>query len=147
MNILSSVSKIMSTNLITLSPNSSIAEASKIFQENRIHHIPILSNQELVGIISKSDFLFFRKGFLNTEADEQLEKIRMNNYQVSYIMTTGMAKLESTSKINVALEIFKKNIFHAIPVVDNEKLVGIVTTFDIINHLANDKSAVAEYSV
>lgn len=145
MNILNPISDIMSTELITLSPTASIAEAAKIFRSNRVHHIPITLDGELVGIVSKSDYLFFRRGFLQTKEDEKIEDIRLNNYQVSYIMTKGMAKLEPSNRINVALELFKENIFHAIPIVDGGLLVGIVTTYDIINHLAIDKVAVAEY--
>ncbi len=145
MNILNPVSDIMSTNLITLAPTASIAEAAKIFKTKNVHHIPITLDGELVGIVSKSDYLFFRRGFLDTKENEKLEEIRMNNYQVDYIMTKGIAKLESTSRINVALELFKENIFHAIPVVDNGLLVGIITTYDVINKLAEDKNAVAEY--
>ena len=145
MNILNPVSSIMSTELITLSPTASIADAAKIFSTKRVHHIPVTKDGELVGIVSKSDYLFFRRGFLDNSEDEKIEEVRMNNYQVSYIMTKGMAKLEPTSRINVALELFKENIFHAIPVVDNKMLVGIVTTYDVIKHLAEDKKAVAEY--
>jgi len=145
MNILNPVSEIMSTDLITLPPTSSIAEAAKIFNSKRIHHIPITMNGNLEGIVSKSDYLFFRRGFLDNNKDEKMEEIRMNNYQVSLIMTKGLAKLNPTSRINVALELFKENIFHAIPVVQESKLVGILTTYDIIHHLAQDKSAIAEY--
>jgi acetoin utilization protein AcuB len=51
-------------------------------------------------------------------------------------MTKGLAKLDPEDRINVALEIFLVNRFHAIPVVKNEELVGIVTTYDIIKTLA-----------
>lgn len=145
MNILKPVSDIMTKDLITLTATSSIAEAAKIFEENKVHHIPIISAGKLIGMVSKSDYLFFRRGFLDNTEDEKIEEIRMNDYQVSYIMTKGIAKLEPNSRINVALELFKENIFHAIPVVSNDKLVGIITTYDIINHLATDKSATAEY--
>ena len=145
MNLLNPVSEIMTTDLVTLSPTASIADAAKIFSTKKVHHIPITLEGELIGIVSKSDFLFFRRGFLDNKEDEKVEEIRMNNYQVSFIMTKGIAKLESTDRINVCLELFKENIFHAIPVVDNSKLVGIVTTYDIISQLAADNKAVAEY--
>lgn len=145
MNILSPVSSIMSTELITLPPTASIADAAKIFESKRVHHIPVVVAGELVGIVSKSDYLFFRRGFLDSSEDHKIEEIRMNNYEVSYIMTKGIAKLEPTDRINVALELFQENIFHAIPVVEGGQLVGIVTTYDIISNLAKDKTAVAEY--
>jgi len=145
MNLLSPVSEIMTTNLHTLTSSASIADAALLFENNKIHHIPIAVDDKLVGIVSMSDYLFFRRGFLDNHDDEKLEQLRMNNYEVSFIMTKGLATLESSSRINVALEVFKENIFHAIPVVDEDKLVGIVTTHDIITHLAKDNVAYAEY--
>jgi len=147
MNILDPVSKIMTSNVITLQASSSIAEAAEIFKEKRINHIPIVDNGQLLGIVSKSDYLFFRRGFLNDKTDERIEEIRISNYEVRDIMTEGIATLEPTQKINVALEIFKENLFHAIPIVENGKLKGILTTFDIIFNLAESKGAVAEYSL
>lgn len=145
MNLLSPVSEIMTQNLITLTPSASIAEAAEIFANKNVHHIPIAIDEKLVGIVSMSDYLFFRRGFLDNTKDERLERIRMNNYEVSYIMTKGIATLEPTDRINVALEIFKENIFHAIPIVKDNRLLGIVTTYDIINRLAKDKEAHATY--
>lgn len=60
-------------------------------------------------------------------------------------MTKGIATMSSNERINIALEIFKENIFHAIPIVDEGKLVGIITTHDIIVNLAKDNEAYAEY--
>ena len=137
----------MTSDLITLSPTSSVADAAEIFNKKKVHHIPIVINDQLIGIVSKSDYLFFRRGFLNDKTDERIEEIRLRNYEVQDIMTQGIATLESSDKINVTLEIFKENLFHAIPIVDNKKLVGIVTTFDIIANLAESKGAVAEYQL
>ncbi len=145
MNLLSPVSTIMSKDLKTLSPSSSIADAALIFDDRKVHHIPIVLDGTLLGLVSMSDYLFFRRGFLDNQDDKRMEEIRMNNYEVSFIMTKGIAKLESTDKINVAIEIFKENLFHAIPIVDNDLLVGIVTTHDIIHSLALDNEAHTKY--
>lgn len=145
MNLLHPIKNIMTTDVVTLPVDASIAQAAEVFQNQRIHHIPIVDNGKLVGIISKSDYLFFRRGFLDNTEDQQLEQIRMNNYEVSYIMTKGLAKMEPSQRINVAIEIFKKNIFHAIPVIDGDQLVGIVTTYDIIKHMDTDGGVINEY--
>ena len=56
-------------------------------------------------------------------------------------MTKGLAKLTPDQRINVALEIFLENRFHAIPVVEEQsgELIGIITTFDVIKALASEE--------
>lgn len=145
MNLLDSISEIMSTNLVTLPIGSTVADAAKIFDIKRMHHIPITDEGRLVGMVSKSDYLLFKRGFLKNEEEERAEMERMKNTTIDSIMTKGVARLHPHQKINVALEIFKENIFHAIPIIDEDKLVGIVTTYDILNRLAIDNGAVAQY--
>lgn len=137
----------MTRDVKSLQSNASISDAARIFEANNIHHIPILEGKKLKGIVSKSDYLFFRRGFLEESQNDQLEQIRMNNYEVSYIMTKGLAKMEPNEKINVAVSLFKENIFHAIPIIENDELVGIVTTYDIIKHIDADNQVIAEYEI
>lgn len=136
MDVLRPISSIMSTDLICLSPHNTIADVHDVFHKNRIHHIPIVVEDALVGMVSKADYLYFRKGFIEDKVDREIDSLRLSAYNVEQIMTTGLATLESNSRISVAIEIFKENLFHAIPIVDNEKLTGILTTFDIINELS-----------
>ncbi len=145
MNILHPVSNIMTANPICIGANETLAVADKLFRENRIHHLPVLAEGKLVGMVSKSDFLFFRRGFTDTDYEKFEEDVRLNNYTARHIMTSKLAKLSPDDKINVALEVFKENLFHAIPVVENDRIVGILTTFDIINRLALDAEAKAVY--
>lgn len=145
MNLLDPVSKIMTPNPICVNSKEPLSEIEKIFSTHRIHHLPVVDDGKLVGIVSKSDFLFFRKGFSNDENEKLKDKIRLNNYTTGDIMTTGLAKMEPEEKINVALEVFKENIFHAIPIVEGDKIVGILTTYDIIKELAVNEGAKMEY--
>jgi acetoin utilization protein AcuB len=135
----------MTSDLITLDPSATIADVASVFKQHKIHHIPIVLGDKLVGIVSKSDYLSFKRGFLEDRDDEKVEEIRQQNYEVSTIMTTGIATMDQDERINVALEIFKENLFHAIPIVNDDKLVGVLTTHDIIKTLAYDNEAYAEY--
>lgn len=135
----------MTKQLITLGPSDSVADAANIFREHKIHHIPIVEDEKLVGIVSKTDFLFFKRGFLDDETDQKIEEIRMNNYEIRDIMTKGIAHIEPEDKINVAMELFKENIFHAIPVVKDGILKGLVTTYDIIKKILDDNEVHASY--
>ncbi|HMQ06826.1 MAG TPA: CBS domain-containing protein [Saprospiraceae bacterium] len=147
MNLLAPVSNIMTKDLITVSPNDPLSVVNNIFAKYKIHHIPVVQEGELAGIISQSDFLFFKRGFNPSRLVEKMEEIRLHNYAVKDIMTTKLATLDPRDKIIVALDIFLKNIFHAIPVVDSRRLVGIVTTHDVIKELVKDKHAIAEYDL
>lgn len=144
MNLLQPISGIMKTDLITVGPEDPLVKIRDIFEKNKIHHLPVIDEGKLVGMISKSDFLFFRKGFQKSKTDEEVESFRLKTHRAKEIMTTGLAKLSPDDRINVALEVFKENLFHALPVVENGHLRGIVTTLDIIQHLA-DEETTAEY--
>ncbi len=145
MNLLAPVSSIMTHKLITINPEEKLQRVKDIFDNNNIHHLPVVQYKKIVGIISKTDLLYFLKGLSNDNYQEVLNKARLKNYTAQTIMTTGMAKLESSDRINVALEVFKENLFHAIPVVDNNELVGILTTYDIIKALSEEKINIKSY--
>lgn len=141
MNILAPVFTIMTKDLLTVNPADKLAYVQHLFNENRIHHLPVVRFQKIVGIISKTDLLSFLKGASNYGEDKSyMNTTRLNNYLAEDIMTSRMAKLEPTDRIDVAIEVFKENLFHALPVVEHDKLVGIVTTYDIIQALATQEA-------
>lgn len=139
MNVLAPVKTIMSTNLITVGPADKLSLVKEIFDEHNIHHIPVVRFREIVGIISKTDFVHFLRGFSPNNDDRFVNFARLRAFTAEEIMTKGLAKLDPEDRINVALDIFLVNRFHAIPVVAHNELVGIVTTFDIIKTLAEEK--------
>jgi len=145
MNLLAPVSTIMTANPISVSPEDSLQTVNTIFDNHRIHHVPVVLADELVGIVSKSDLSFFKRGFLDDEYNRLAEDLRLNSYKVKNIMTTGLGKLDKDDRINVVLDVFAKNLFHALLVVDGKKLLGIVTTHDIIKQLADDNRVVNSY--
>lgn len=138
MNVLAPVKTIMSTNLITVNPKDKLTVVKEIFETHNIHHVPVVRYKEIVGMISKTDFMFFMRGFNRNEEDRFVNEARLRAYNAEDLMTAGLAKVSPEERINVVLEIFKENRFHAIPVVEENELKGIVTTFDIINTLANE---------
>ena len=140
MNVLAPVKTLMTTNLITVAPEDKLTVVKEIFEKNKIHHIPVVHGKDMVGLISKTDFVYFMRGFNRSEEDKFVNEARLRAYKAKDIMTKGLAKLNPNARINVALEIFMENRFHAVPVVEeNGELVGIVTTFDIIKALAAEE--------
>jgi CBS domain-containing protein len=133
MNLLDKVSTLMSTDLITVSVDTPLGEAGKLFGEHGIHHLPVVgAGGQLEGIVSKSDFL-------------KLFELRVVNPTVGSIMTSGMAKLEPTDSLRTAVNLFALNRFHALPVVEGERLVGILTTLDIIRLMDRQETRLEDY--
>ncbi|MCB0640731.1 MAG: CBS domain-containing protein [Phaeodactylibacter sp.] len=128
---------VMTTDLVLVSPKDTVKEVDDIFRKHNIHHIPVVSGMgELQGIISKADLLkishgwgIFRKKEQQTYNDALFEMLLAED-----IMTKNVACLEPMDTVEVAVGIFKENLFHAIPVVSGGIVVGLVTTFDLLNY-------------
>ncbi len=142
MNLFSPVSTIMSTRLHTVSPEDNLLKIKEIFDSHRFHHVPVVEGGKIVGMISKTDFAHFSGGLFHFDEDKSLPEKSLRATHAKHVMTTHLGKIAPGDRINVAVEIFKENLFHALPVVeDNGQLVGLVTTFDVIRHLADDRPA------
>ena len=125
------VASIMTKDLKTVAPTDSLEAVKAVFDKHNIHHLPVVRYKEIVGMVSKYDYLGFLAGLQHSGVEPKLQDIK-----VEQIMTTGLGKLEPTDRINIAIDIFNLNRFHALPVVDNNELVGIVTTHDLIHLMA-----------
>ncbi|MCB0534075.1 MAG: CBS domain-containing protein [Lewinellaceae bacterium] len=137
MNAYAPISTIMETDLVTVNPEETLLAVKKIFEQHSFHHLPVVRFKKIVGIISKTDFQHFTGG-LNHASEQEVSNL-LADKKAEDIMTKGLGKLEPDDRINVALEIFSKNWFHALPVVKNDELIGIVTTQDVIKAIINEK--------
>ena len=137
----------MARQLITVEPTDPLRTVYEIFAKHNIHHLPVVKFKSLVGIVSKTDFdQFMHRLPKNKDAgDSLIEKTRLDSWKVKDIMTEGLAKVDSKEPIRTALDLFRLNRFHALPVVDDDELVGMVTTFDIIDALAGEPVKLEDY--
>lgn len=117
------VETIMIKELITLGPESTVAHAVDIFKTKRIHHIPIVDEGKLVGLVTTHD-LWNKYVAPNDYASTPIKDI----------MSKKLVKIEPDDKVGTAAELFLDNRFHALPVVKDEMLVGLVTTFDVLRY-------------
>lgn len=145
MNLVAPVSTIMTTNLLTVSPDDPMKVVKEIFDAHKFHHIPVVRLRKIVGIISKTDFTAYYTGLSRHFEDRFINDTLLQLHKAEEIMTKKVAKVEPDDHIAVAVEVFKENILHALPVVDNGELVGIVTVHDIISMISKDKISDADY--
>lgn len=136
------VGNIMTTLPVTVGPNDTLLKVKEIFASMNIHHIPVVKNKKVVGIISKNDFLAISNAFplFNEAKRESYNDKLYATLLVEEVMTKQVAKVNPEDSIEIVGGIFRENLFHALPVVDEKgELVGIITTFDLLNYFFNDK--------
>ncbi len=138
MNALAPISTIMSTDLKTLHPDDAVEKAKAIFEANNIHHIPVVGFRKILGILSKTDLMHFLRGYVRSRGDELLENTRLKAWKVEEIMQEEVVYLDEDDTMMKALDIFRMNRIHAIPILRGEELVGTVTPHDIIQQVREE---------
>lgn len=133
MNLLTKVSTLMTTELVTATIHTPVTVALGLLSKHNIHHLPVLDPEhKLVGVLSHADFL-------------KLANPGAGLHTVKEIMTSGIAKLEPTDTVRTAANLFTLNKFHALPVVEGDKLVGILTTLDLIRLIDAEEIRLEDY--
>lgn len=125
---------------ITLTRNDCLDKVADIFNQRKIHHIPIVDEDgQLSGMLSQTDFERLQHGatLFRIPDREEYNKTLFKITRVADVMTKDVVALSPYDSIAKAYNIFKKNTFRAIPLLEKGKLVGIVTPLDLIDYFIN----------
>ena len=138
------VGDIMSTPVVTVGPNDSMDKVQDIFRKNNIHHVPVVKDGKVVGMISKSDYLRLLHGFtlFKTHKSEEYNDAILRSLLSGEVMTRQVAVLNPEDSLELAAGYFRENLFRALPIVDKDdgNLVGILTTYDMINYAYGEQA-------
>ena len=129
------VKDIMSTDLVNVSPEAPFEEVKAIFENHDFHHIPVLNfDGSLVGLISKTDWLMsFKNAAVQTGGKTWTQKF-FAALKAKDIMTRNPVTLELYDSVELAADIFFANKFHALPIVEDGVIQGILTPYDLVNY-------------
>ena len=122
------IEAIMSTDLITVPPSATLAEARTLMHENRIHHIPVINDGNLVGLVTLTNVLAATDSFLR---DAQ-NRIHANEIVIEDTMVTDVATVEVNASLRHAALFLERHKIGCLPVMDDDKLVGIITDTDFV---------------
>jgi len=124
----------MTSPVHTVSPDDSISDAAFILREKKIKHLPVVAGTKLVGLLSDRDI----KGYLPSKGTS------LDVYELNYILaktkvTSAMCQPVHTASPQMPVEeaamiLYDRNI-GCLPVVENDKLVGIISDKDIFKVL------------
>ncbi len=129
------ISMIMTAPVITLKKHDSLETAEMLFKKHHIRHIPVVSSNVVVGMLSYTDLLRLSFADITNSDDVHTDTLIYNMFTIKQVMKRHIVTVSSSNTIKEVAEILATKEFHALPVVDNNRLVGIVTTTDLIKYL------------
>jgi acetoin utilization protein AcuB len=107
----------MSAQVITTDPQCAVADARTLLHKHRVRQLPVVHKNRLVGIIT----------------DRDLRGASAATQTVGEVMTGEPTVIRPTAPIDEVARLLCKLKVGALPVVDHHKLVGIITTVDVLN--------------
>ena len=125
------VKEIMSKELMTVSSTERIVHARRQMIESNVGRLPVVDDEELVGMITSKDlmraFIDFRK-----KVPEKYQKSQIKELLVEDIMSTNPTSVTKDMSITEISQIIMETGFNGLPVVEDGKVVGIITQTDIL---------------
>ncbi|HJW96920.1 MAG TPA: CBS domain-containing protein [archaeon] len=117
------VKEIMTRNVISVRPDRPLREAAEIMADNHIGCLVVRTDGKLAGIITDRDILVF----IADESHRNLDSYKVKDAMTEYVITIGPDK-----PVEKAVQIMTGNRIKKIPVLDDDRLAGIITMSDII---------------
>lgn len=133
------ITAIMTEHPVCLQRGQSLEEAEPAFRNFGFRHLPVVENDKLVGILSRTDLN--RVSFADAVGDDgAVDTAVYSLLSLDQIMVSKPTTLTVNATVRDAAEVLSKKEFHALPVMDGDRLAGIVTTTDLIAFLLQQLS-------
>ena len=124
---------IMTKDVVKLTTKNTLFDAEKLFKEHNIRHLPVVSGNQLIGILSYSDLLRISFSELS-DNEEKVDTTVYNAYTIEQVMAKNPVGVSPDQTVRDVTEILSKQSFHSLPVVENGELKGVITTTDLLKY-------------
>jgi len=142
----SRVEEWMSAPPIVVSPNTSVAAAQALMEQHHVHHLPVLQDDHLIGIVTSGD-LRAAQPFKATALGTDAWLVLLNRTTIAGCMTHGPLTIRAdASVLEAARQMLAHNI-GGLPVVEGSRVVGMITRTDLLRLLLADETRLEELSV
>ncbi len=139
-----SIKALMSTDLVTISMDETLATVRDTFDLVTFHHLLVVDNGKLVGIVSDRDYLKSINSTLGTPVETTRDLFALN-IKVHRIMSRELVTVKETDSLFDLVSAFHVNKVSCVPVVDEYFVPqGIVSWKDIVDALAKNMTKKAE---
>jgi acetoin utilization protein AcuB len=116
----------MTKKVITVAPEDTLERAADLLADNRVHRLPVVRDGRLVGILSDSDI---RNAALR---DSSRGAVGVGGKTVGEVMTREVITVSPSDTVEDALVVLQKKRLGALPVVEGNRVVGIITKADVL---------------
>jgi acetoin utilization protein AcuB len=124
----------MTSEVFAASPDTTLAEALSITRSKRIRHLPVLEGERLVGVVTDRDLRLAMPPIWAGGHDEL--QAALNQRRVREVMITKVITIPPDMPIEHAAKLLYTHRIGCLPVLDGEKLVGILTETDLLRAFA-----------
>lgn len=129
-----SVRDIMTKSPVALQKDAKLSRAEEIMTSGRIRHVPILDGERLVGVLSQADLFHSAFKALHFRLSEQKEFVK--SLKIEHVMSKHVVSVPADTSIRAAARLMMEKKLGCLPVVEGERLVGLVTKGDMLRYLA-----------
>jgi CBS-domain-containing membrane protein len=136
MGTMEAISDIITKSFITINIKDRIMNVKHLFKKDQVRYLPVLDdNKKIIGMLSLTDIERIRiRGAFRGDT-KMINNAVFEKMTIEQLMKKSPSIVESGEPITEVIQRFKKEELYALPVMDGEKLVGIVTITDAINFL------------
>jgi acetoin utilization protein AcuB len=130
------MSDVMTTNVITIPSNTSLAEARRVMEAHHVRRIPVVDRGMLVGIVTRDQLDRIGPSQISSFNIHDLTRL-LNKVTVKDVMTKNPITVSPDATVEEGVTLAQEKKIGALLVVDNGRLMGIATTNDFFYKILN----------
>lgn len=139
--VVNTVAQIMTTDVITVGPQSSVATAIRLMRQGQLRRLPVVEDGVLVGIVTSGDLRRIT-GLASILKDPSQDNFLWRHIPVANVMSRSPISLTPDAPISAAAQLLVTHKIGGLPVVDQGRLVGIITVTDLLQTLIEQDDTV-----
>ena len=116
-------------NIVSIDPGASVFDAIKLMADKAVGSLVVMDGEAMLGIVTERDYA--RKVILKGRSSESTS--------VSEIMTEKVLTTTGSESVNACMELMTKERIRHLPVVDDDKVIGIISIGDLVNAIISDQ--------
>ncbi len=136
---MTNVSQWMTKQVLAVEVFDSLGIARRIMAKHRINQLPVVEDEKLVGIVTDRDIRDAYPTSIMIDRGKEIDKFA-DSYTIEEVMTFNVMSVRPETPLVTAVRLLRRHRIGSLPVVEEGKLVGIITRSDVLDFILSGKS-------